>query len=185
MDTTFAHSYECEKLTELPPPASPHFYYPGASTRGGHDGIIAKIRAEDGKEWLGTFAFGKMAPKAPSGIFATPDAGRLCVVAKGAGYLVSACSPMTWEAVQATPILDVRPIRAQGIIVFATFTDLVAYGSTGIKWRTRQLSWDNLKITAVTDTFIEGEFEDFHTEATAVFTVDLATGAHHGGIDRP
>jgi hypothetical protein len=183
MDTTFSKTYDCEELAETPQPAvSPHYFYPGAATEGGRDGILVEVHPEHGKPWHGTFAFGQIAPKGASGIFATPDSQRICVVARGAGYFVSASEPRCWEPVRATPVTEVRAISAQGIIVFATFTDLVAYGRAGIKWRTKRLSWDNLKITDATDKLIKGEFWDIRSEAMASFIVDLATGTHEGGI---
>jgi len=182
MDRTFAHSYECEWLSETPTATLPHYYYPGASTEGGRDGILVKVHPERGQAWLGTFAFGQFTPKGVSGIFTLPDPERLCVVSCGEGYIVTATMPTVWEAVQATPIIDVRPIHAQGIIVFADYTTLVAYGKTGIKWKTKRLTWDSLKITEVTDTLLKGEFWDIRSEAMTSFVVDLATGAHQGGI---
>jgi hypothetical protein len=92
-------------------------------------------------------------------------------------------TPNIWEPVLCTPILDVRAILAQQVIVFANFTELLAYGQTGIGCRTTRLSWDSLKITEVTDTFIKGEFWDLRREAMATFVVDLATGSHEGGIE--
>ena len=184
MDTAFPHLYECTQLDEMPGIASPaHYYYPGATTKGGNDGILVRVRPERGELWLGTFAFGKIAPKGVSGIFTTPDPKKFCVVAGGEGYFVSANAPLAWEAVQATPILDIRPIPAQTIIVFAEFTRLVAYGASGLMWKTKRVSWDNLKITEVTDAFIRGEFFDVRSKATASFVVDVATGGHEGGID--
>lgn len=183
IDTTFAHSYECQRLTETPRTAPVHYYYPGASIQGGRDGILVEVRSERGESWLGTFAFGRLTPNGVSGLFTTPDPQRLCVVARGEGYLVSANTPTVWQPILATPIIDVRPIRAQEIIVFADFTELVAYGQSGIKWRTKRLTFDGLKITEVTDTSITGEFWDIRSEAMASFVVDLATGTHHGGID--
>ncbi|MBI2570544.1 MAG: hypothetical protein HYV63_26380 [Candidatus Schekmanbacteria bacterium] len=182
MNTTFPHSYECERLPETPTATLPHYYYPGASTKGGRDGILVEIRPERGHAWRGTFAFGQLTPNGVSGIFAMPDPGRFCVVSRGEGYIVDAATPGDWEAVRAKPIIDVRLVPTQGIIVFANFTELVAYGSAGIKWRTKRLTWDSLKITDVSDAFIKGEFWDIRSEATACFTVDLATGAHLGGI---
>jgi hypothetical protein len=182
MDTTFPHHYECQVLPESPRIEGPHFYYPGAYTQGGHDGHLVEIMPENGEPWLGTFAFGTIGSKGASGVFTTPSPHRLCVVATGAGYIVSASAPATWEPVRATPIIDVRPIFAQGLIVFASFTDLVAYGPTGIKWRTKRLSWDNLKITEVTNDFIKGEFWDIRSEGMERFLVDLTTGGHQGGI---
>jgi hypothetical protein len=63
-----------------------------------------------------------------SGIFTTPDPDRLWVVAAGEGYFVSANTPTSWEEISAVAILDVRPIAAHDIIVFADFTNLAAYG---------------------------------------------------------
>jgi len=98
------------------------------------------------------------------------------------GYLVSASTPTTWEPICVTPIIDVRSILIHRVIVFANFTELVAYGQTGTKWRTKRLTWDSLKITEVTDAFIKGEFWDIRREEMASFVVDLETGAHTGGI---
>jgi hypothetical protein len=182
MDTTFAHYYECEQLTESPALERLHFYYPGASTQGGRDGLLVEVRPHDGEPWIGTFAFGQIAPKGATGMFTMPNPHQLCVVATGEGYIVSASSPAVWELVRAKPVIDVRLIRAQGLVVFATFTELVAYGSAGVKWRTKRLSWDNLKITEVTDACIKGEFWDIRSESMASFEVDLVTGSHQGGI---
>lgn len=182
LDSTFARSYECERLTEIPRGTQPHYYYPGASPLGGADGILIQVRPQNGKMWLGTFAFGRLTPQGVSGLFTMPDPERFCVVSKGAGCIVSAASPAEWEALCVTPIIDVRSVRAQGIIVFANFTELAAYGPSGIKWRTKRLTWDGLKIVEVTDTSIRGQFWDIRSETIAEFVVDLETGTHQGGI---
>jgi hypothetical protein len=184
MDMTFSHLYDCEQLTEGPGvPSSPHFYYPGGSSKGGRDGILVRIRPYNGQPWLATFAFGEIAPRGPTGIFTTPDPQLLCVVAKGAGYFVSTSEPSSWESVRVTPIIDVRPIRNHDIIVFADFTRLVGYGKGGMKWATKRLSWDNLKIVEVTDTLIKGEFWDIRSDGIENFVVDLATGATDGEVE--
>src|SRR5258707_9516838 len=183
IDRTFPQSYECEWLLETQQTVLPHYYYPGASPEGGRDGVLIRVRPEGGQAWVGTFAFGIFTVKGISGIFTTPNPDRVCVVAVGEAYLVSASAPTEWEAISILPIIDVRPIRAHGIIVFANFTELVAYGQTGIKWTTRRLTWDSLKITEVTDDLIKGEYWDILSEAMASFVVDLATGEHTGGIE--
>ena len=183
MNITFPHAYECEQLDEIPSHLSvEHYYYPSASKQGGRDGIIVEVRPAQGLPWLGTFAFGQITPKGSSGVFTTPNVERLCVVSRGEGYFVSTIAPGSWERVALTPIIEVHPIQAQEIIVFAEFTRLVAYGRTGLKWKTKRLTWDSLKIIEVTDTFIKGEFWDIHREVTENFTVDLTTGVHEGGI---
>lgn len=182
MDTIFSHTYRCMQLTELPFSASRHYYFPGASTQAGRDGVLVEVHSEHGQPWLGTFAFGQAGQGGVSGIFTTPNSERFCIVSKGNGYLVNATKPTEWESIQAIPIIDVRQITAHKIIVFADYTALVAYGQAGIKWKTKRLTWDNLKIVEVTDDFIKGEFWDIRSETTANFVVDLATGTHEGGI---
>ncbi|RKH93225.1 hypothetical protein D7Y04_41275 [Corallococcus sp. AB038B] len=81
------------------------------------------------------------------------------------------------------PVTDVRAVPAAGVVVFADFTEMVAYGAEGLRWRTKRLSWDGLKIVQVTERSIIGEYWDMRTEATQTFEVDLATGAQKGGVD--
>jgi hypothetical protein len=183
IDRTFPHSYECEWLLETQQTALPHYYYPGASLKGGRDGVLIRITPEGRQAWLGTFANGQLTRKGTTGVFTTPNPDRVCVVAAGEGYLVSANRPTVWDEVSITPVIDVRPIRAHSIIVIANFTELVAYGRAGIKWRTRRLTWDSLQITEVTDASIKGEFWDILSEAMETFIVDLETGADSGGIE--
>jgi hypothetical protein len=184
VDTTFRRTYECRSLTELPSSERrPRYYYPGASREGGRDGPILEVRPEHGEPWIGLFAFGAFGSLGVSGLFTTPHAGRLCVVTRGEGYLVAADDPTSWESVKAWPILDVRPVQARGILVFADYTDLMAYGETGLKWRSRLVT-DYLKITEITDRLIRGEGYVLGREGVS-FVVDLATGAHEGGLTDP
>jgi len=181
LDTTFPHDYECKKLTEGPgAPTIPHYYYPGASLLGGGDGLLVEVQANTGRAWLATFAFGDFKEKGASGLFTTPDPGRLCAVSNGAGYWVSAIDPTRWESVTVYPIVDIRPIHAHGIIVFADFTRLVAYGPNGIKWATERLAFDSLRIVEVTGSSIRGEYTI--CGETRQFSVDLKTGTHQGGL---
>src|SRR5262245_48699517 len=128
MDESFPHSFDCEPLREITATPATHYYYPGASTEGGRDGLWLAIRPDDGDPWTGTFAFGR---SGASGVFTMPSPHHLCVVASGAGYIVDARAPTCWEEVHADPITDVRPVPACGILVFADFVGLIAYGADG------------------------------------------------------
>jgi hypothetical protein len=144
---------------------------------------MVNVTPYEGDPWLGIFAFGQITPKGVTGIFSTPNPERLCVAAQGNAFIVSVSDPSTWESVRAIPVIDVRCVVKHGIIVFANFTELVAYGSQGLKWRTKRLTWDSMKVVEVTDDLLKGEFWDIRSESTQGFTVDLATGNHEGGID--
>jgi hypothetical protein len=181
----FAADYSVEVVQDLPHPGTMrHFYYPPAS-RSGHDGVTVQVAGTRMEPWIGTFAFGALSPKGISGVFAMPNAGQLCVVSRGRGFVVSATDPATYQELQCHPIVDVRPIPRWRIMIFANFTEMLAYGQDGIQWRTARLSWDGFKITEVTDTCIQGEFWDIRSEQPATFTVDLATGKHQGGARVP
>lgn len=67
--------------------------------------------------------------------------------------------------------------------MLATYTDLFAYGASGIAWRTPRLAWDGLRIDRVTDTEVHGTYYDIQTEAPRAFTVDLRTGSASGGVE--
>lgn len=176
MDTTFPQAYTIEWSTELPSDGSRHHFFPGGSTQGGHDGLLVKVCPEHGASWVGTFAFGDCGF---SGIFSTPDPQRLCVVSRGEGYFVNVTKPSEWEKVRTFPIMDARPVSAHGIIIFADWWDLVAYGATGLAWQTNQLAWDGLRITEVTETHITGTFSKGGEDGC--FAVNLKTGEHVGG----
>ena len=60
--------------------------------------------------------------------------------------MVDTDNPEKWERVASTPTIDVRSVRKLGIITLASFTYLVAYDNKGLLWKTKQLSWDNLKV---------------------------------------
>src|SRR5262245_16457519 len=182
MDTSFTQNYRIEPLHDLPARGSPHYYYPGASTRGGHDGVMRRVWPENGESWTATFAFGDGTPRVVSGIFSMPSPRHFCVVVGGAGYLVEAAAPSNWSPIRAHPVRDFRSIPAANLVVFATYIDLVAYGPAGIKWETERLTHDDLAITEVTDTHIRGVGSHYARPEGTSFVVNLENGTHEGGI---
>jgi hypothetical protein len=185
LDRTFAHEYECEVQPNLDGREGKRYYFPGATSSGGQDGITVRVVPHQAEPWIGTFAFGKIVPNGLSGVFTTPNTKRLLVVAKGDGYLITTDNPEQWERVATIPTTDVRSIEKQEIMVLASFTNLVAYNHAGVFWKTKQLSWDNLKIVSVTELELTGEFWDIRTESKQRFIVDLKTGTASGGAVLP
>jgi hypothetical protein len=147
--------------------------------------VTIRVIPSQGEAWIGTFAFGRIVPNGLSGVFTTPHRKRLLVVAKGDGYLITADNPERWERVVTVPTIDVRSIGKYRIIVLASFTHLAAYNDSGILWKTKQLSWDNLKVVSIKDHELRGEFWDIRTESTQQFLVDLKTGTASGGAALP
>lgn len=180
VDLSFESHYSIEILEELG--ARERYYYPGATTEGGKDGLMIEVISEQGERWVGIFAFGEISPKGILGVYTMPDPDKFCVVSMGAGYIVSSSDPTNWKEVKSIPITGVYPVKWQNILVFADYTELVAYNKAGIKWRTERLAYDSFKVTEVTDTYLKGEFWNIRNEANETFEVDLSTGSQVGGI---
>jgi len=181
MDSTFPRRFEYDQLSELPgTPCVPHFYFPGASAEGGADGVLVMIRPAAGTPWIGTFAFGHNQGRATTRVLTTPNPNVICVVADGAGYLVSASAPRDWQSVRADPVLDVRQVRERSLLVFADFTDLVAYGASGVVWAVR-IGADDLRIVEVSADRIGGTWWNPAAGATVEFVVDPSNGELIGG----
>jgi hypothetical protein len=184
-DNTFRRNYELHVQPNLDGQEGVRFYFPGALTVGGRDGVTIKVVPQEGPAWIGTFAFGGLRRNEAKALFTTPEVGKLLVVSRGAGYFVSASDPREWKPALTVPTTDVRSIHDRGLIVLASFTDLLAYNEKGLAWRTKRISWDDLKLLSTSANEIKGEFWDLQTEATQQFAVDLATGSVEGGAQFP
>ena len=182
MNFAFEHRFACELLDEFPAGLAPRYMFPskGAS---GQDGLIVRMLPEDRRVWIGVFAFGRFGSQGLSNISSTPDPYKVCVVATGAGYIVNTRDPRDWEAVASVPIIDVVSAQTARLIIFADYTELVAYGEDGMKWRTKRLALDGLRIIEVGECTLVGEYEDLRSESVQRFEVDLLTGSSRGGID--
>jgi hypothetical protein len=179
IDLTLPHSYEVQELAELPGNGKfsvPLIFFPPPQNRPEHDGLWLRVRAASGRGWVGVFAFGYSSPPAFSRVVSSPDPHRVCVISNGAAYLVEAEEPKVWEKIPVTPVLDVRLIPEHGLLVFADFTSLAAYGSTGLAWQSPRVCWDALKIVRVTRETIEGTGYDPTISRDSRFVVDLKTG---------
>jgi len=82
--------------------------------------------------------------------------------------------------VDTIPIMSAHSSKAQNVLVFANFTDLLAYDKKGTKWRTERLAYDGFKITQINDVCLSGEYWDIRNETSQMFQVDLASGINLG-----
>lgn len=179
IDLTYPHSYEVEELRDIPGTGEsevPVVYFPRPKSRPEHDGLWLKIRPGNGKSWVGVFAFGYELPSAFSRVLSSPDPDRVCIVSRGAAYIVKAGEAADWEQIPILPVLDVRVIAEHRFLLFADFTRLAAYGGGGLVWQSPRVCWDELKITNVTRDRIEGVGYDPTNLGQSRFAVDIGTG---------
>jgi hypothetical protein len=178
-DRAFEHDYKCELLKELPNGATP-YYYPGATTVGGKDGLIVRIQPRLAAPWIGIFEFGY---GGGYGLFSWPDASKLFVLSRGRGYLVQTPDPRNYKEIEVEPITAVVLIPERSLVVIADYTELKAFGPLTLEWTTKQLSWDGIKITDTDADSIEGDVWEPRIGSNVSFRVSLVDGSHEGGIE--
>lgn len=178
IDLAFPHSYEVEELGELPGTgklADPIIFFPAPKHRPEHNGLWLKVTAASGRTWIGVFAF---SASTFSRVVSSPDSSRICVVAKGSAYIVKVDEPEIWEQIPVIPVMDVRQLQEERLLIFSDFIRLAAYGSNGLVWRSPRVCWDGLKIVGVSRETIEGTGYDPTNAITheSRFVFDLKTG---------
>lgn len=143
------HAYQCEVLRERPSESGDIYYYPGASTVGGRDGLLLRFVPTSGRPWIGVFAFGDLAFRALSGAFASADPIRMLVVARGEGYLINVTEPKDWESVPFAPITDTRPVPDHLLLLVITPWEIGAYGASGFVWSTGRIAMEGITLDGV------------------------------------
>lgn len=93
--------------------------------------------------------------------------------------------PADYQIIEAYPIQDVRAIPGLDLLVFADYTDLVAYGAEGRRWVSQRVSWDGITILRADRHGIVGRGWDATKEQEVGFFVDVHSGRAEGGAAPP
>jgi hypothetical protein len=142
------------------------------------DALLVEVTPDEGGPRQGAFLQGL---GGISGLFATPSPTTLCVVAGGQGYWVPVLTPTDFLEIRCNPVKSVFAVPGRNIVVFASYTELTAYGPSGILWLADRLSWDGLTITEVTTRHVRGLGWDSPANCEVPFVVDVDTGEFEGG----
>lgn len=188
VDFTFAHEWSAEILPERPYKLPRQwFFYPRYAEeveRGALEVMILPTSvepasgkpADSAEPFLGTFALGFSDPLAPSGLWSCPDPRWLCAVAGGYAFLVNTLTPEEFVQVEYRPVLEVRALREQNLLLFAGHYALMAWGEHGKAWETARLSSEGVQITGIEGRWLRGLGWDMMRDRDVPFTVDLETG---------
>jgi len=182
----FPHTWSVEIL-KTPPLIAParQFTYPQQIA--GEEDALARgalqltVRPASGGTFLATCALGFTDPAMPTGVFACPNAVQMCAVAGGYAYVIDTAQPDHCTHIALKPVVEVRPLVAQGLLLFVGFHSMVAWGRNGLAWETARLSWEGVRITSIDGDVLYGMGWNLLTDREVAFSVDLLTGKHQGG----
>jgi hypothetical protein len=191
---TFPHNWQAEILAERPPilPAR-HFVYPREAEeveRGALEVLVQpgfsgeQLQAKDApstKEFLATCALGFHDPVVPTGLWSTPNPIEICAVSGGYAYVIDTIAPERFTMIAYRPVLELRPLPAQGLLLFVGHHSILAWGSDGQAWQSGRLSSEGLTITAIEGDVLHGLGWNLITDKEAPFDVNLKTGKHVSG----
>jgi hypothetical protein len=186
----FAHDWQAEVL-ERPPLISParQFVYPrqvaGEEDTLARGALFLRIRPPAGGEFLATCARGFADPRMPTGVHSCPNPHELCAVAGGYAYIIDTAQPDRSTQIPLRPVVEVRPLRDFGLLLFAGFQSIAAWGPEGLAWHSARLSHEGLRLTGIDDGRLHGFGWDLQTDKEIEFALDLHTGRHTGGAFPP
>jgi hypothetical protein len=183
---SFAQDWRADVL-KTPPLIAPvrQFTYPQQIA--GEEDALARgalqllVHPAAGGTFLATCALGFTSPTMPTGLFTCPDPQQLCAVAGGYAYVVDTTLPERCTHIAMKPVVEVKTLIAQKLLLFIGFHSIVAWGRTGLAWETARLSWEGVRITGIEDNTLHGMGWNLLTDREVAFSVDLFTGQHQGG----
>ena len=173
----FARRWEVEILAARPlilPPR--HFVYPVQAEEVERGALEVLVRPEGAEPFLATCALGFRDPAAPTGIWSAPNADEICAVSGGYAYLIDTTAPERFTMVAYRPVLEVRPLPAQGLLLFVGHYAILAWGAEGLAWESAKLSDEGVTITGIEDDVLRGLGWEMRADRETAFAVDLRTG---------
>ena len=139
------------------------------------------VRPEIGGDFLATCALGFKHPDMPTGVWGCPVAREMCAVAGGYAYIIDTTRPESMTHLSLRPVVALRELEEQKLLLFAGFHTVAAWGLVGMAWESGRLSWEGLRLGSVIGDVLHGFGWDVTTDRELPFTLDLRTGQHQGG----
>ena len=179
VDLSFPHRWQAKIL-----PARPiilptrHFVYPRQAEeveRGALE-VLVRPDAPDVQPFLATCALGFRDPAVPTGLWSAPNPDEICAVSGGYAYLIDTTAPERFTMIAYRPVLEVRPLPAQGLLLFVGHHAILAWGGSGLAWQSEKLSDEGVTISDVESGVLRGQGWDLMTDKETPFALDLRTG---------
>lgn len=188
VELSFPHRWEAEIL-----PAHPlilpqlHYVYPREVEEVEHGALEVLVRPHAGgpasesrpkvaQQFLATCALGFRDPAVPSGLWSCPNPEELCAVAGGYAYIIDTTAPERFAMLPYRPVLQVRSLPAQGLLLFIGHRSILGWGVQGQAWESEKLSDEGVTIASVENGILRGLGWQIASDTETPFALDLRTG---------
>jgi len=178
VDLSFPHQWEAEILAARPLilPRR-HFVYPREAEEIERGALEVLVRPEQVDQlFLATCALGFRDPVVPTGIWSTPEPEKICAVSGGYAYIIDTTSPERFTMIPYRPVLEVRPVAEENLLLFVGHHSVLAWGPAGQAWESPKLSDEGITITAISNGVLHGRGWKMMTDRENPFGLDLRTG---------
>jgi hypothetical protein len=178
IDLSFPHDWQAEILPTRPAilPAR-HFIYPRDAEeveRGALGVLVRPVQRE--QPFLATCALGFRDAAVPTGIWAAPNPREICAVSGGYAYLIDVAEPGRFTMIEYRPVLEVRALVEEHLLLFVGHRSIIAWGANGLAWETVKLSDEGVTIAGVEGGVLRGSGWEMISDKEKAFAVELASG---------
>jgi hypothetical protein len=183
VDLSFPHRWQAEVLAARPIILPRRrFVYPREAEEVERGALEVLIRPQprpaqtNVDPFLATCALGFRDPAVPTGLWSTPNPKEICAVSGGYAYLIDTTSPERFTMLPHRPVLQVRVLPAEGLLLFVGHRSLLAWGRRGKAWESENLSSEGITIARIEAGVLHGLGWDLIADRETPFALDLRTG---------
>ncbi|HSZ17752.1 MAG TPA: hypothetical protein VK764_11670 [Terracidiphilus sp.] len=191
IDLSFPHHWQAEVLASRPlilPQR--HFVYPREVEeieRGALEVLVQPESIGPAKEshsshaptvqpFLATCGLGFRDPAVPSGVWSCPQPEKICAVAGGYAYLIDTSAPEQFSMIAFRPVLEVRSVIEQGLLLFVGHQSILAWGARGEAWQSEKVSDEGVTLISIEKDVLRGMGWHLLTDKETPFALDLRSG---------
>lgn len=179
LDLSFPHAWRAAILAETPATLPARwFIYPADAKEVEQGSLEVQIKpsAKEAPPFLATCALGFRDPAVPTGIWSAPRKEEICAVSGGYAYIIDTTTPENFTMIPFRPVMEIRPVLAQGLLLFVSHHTILAWGAEGYAWESEKLSDEGVRITDIAGGILHGSGWDMKTDRATPFALDLLTG---------
>jgi len=179
VDLTFPRAWRATILADNPNtlPAR-HYIYPTEVEEVERGALEVQIKSsiQGAQTFLATCALGFRDQAVPTGIWACPRKEEICAVSGGYAYIIDTAAPENFTMIEMRPVLEVRVVVPQGLLLFIGHHAIHAWSADGLAWESEKVSDEGIKITDIAGGILHGKGWEMKTDKEVPFAVDLLTG---------